>query len=263
MATENHAVVLTWNGSTNNLFSEASNWNELDAPDGDDSLVFAGVVNTIVTNDLLAGIEVQGVEFSNTTNGENFTIAGNKIQLSGDIETEPVSDLSTDSIENTIGLDIELVAANVGINTGDGHSARVTGVISGSEQLDINNGSNARDDGIVTLAGSNTYTGGTRLMGGTLVVEDDSALGTGVLLMEDRSNRNPILSIGADGLTIGNEINFSNQGGSKTILFSLDGENFAELTGNLTLNDTGATNNRIAVGAEDTLVYSGVISGSE
>ncbi|MEM7791614.1 MAG: autotransporter-associated beta strand repeat-containing protein, partial [Verrucomicrobiota bacterium] len=255
------AIILTWNGSSSNLISEAANWDEGLAPDGDDSLVFAGTVNSTVTNDLAAGTQIEGIEFTNTANGESFNLAGNRILLSGNIQTTAVADPSTESIEDTISFDIELSTANLGINTGSGHSAQVSGVVSGSQELDINNGTNEQDDGIVILSAANTYSGGTRLMGGRLVLQNDAALGSGALLVEDRSNTNPVLSIGQNGLTIGNDITFSDQGGSKTILFDVAGSNTAEMTGNLILNETGGTNNRIAVGADNVLTYSGVISG--
>ena len=44
-------------------------------------------------------------------------------------------------------------------------------------------GSLAQTAGIETLFGANTYTGGTQLNGGTLIVGDHSALGTGTLAM--------------------------------------------------------------------------------
>ena len=127
--------------------------------------------------------------------------------------------------------------------------------------LVINDGPNGSDDGLVRLAGANSYDGGTRFLGGSLEVLNDSALGSGTVLIEDRSNSNPGLLLGLDGLNLANDIVLSNRGGSKTITLNLDGSNQAELSGGITLDETGNRNNRFIVGTDDVLTLSGVVSG--
>lgn len=258
------AIVLNWDGSSNGLWSQTANWVELDSPDGDDLLVFSGVLSTGTTNDLAVDTVIEGIELTNMADGESFSFIGSRVQLTGDIETTAVVTSGTDLIEDTFGLDIVLASSGVGFNTGLGHNVYFTGEISGSQALEINNGSNDRDDGQVTLAGINTYTGGTTLMGGTLVVSNDAALGTGALTIEDRSDTNPVLIIGQAGLNLANSIVFENQGSRKVILFDIDdaNTNSAELSGDIVLNETNSNQSRIAVGSGETLTLSGVISGA-
>ncbi|MBO9512573.1 MAG: autotransporter outer membrane beta-barrel domain-containing protein [Variovorax sp.] len=73
----------------------------------------------------------------------------------------------------------------------------VSGTVSGNGGSLVKVGS-----GTLTLAGANTYTGGTALKEGRLDLGHDQALGTGALAMDDGTT----LGFAADGLTIGNAI---------------------------------------------------------
>ena len=160
--------VLDWGGSLDLNWASAENWTPERTPTAGDQLVFQGSLNTSTINDLFTDTLINGIDFTNTANDQNFLLSGNRIVLDSDIQTTAVADPSSDLIEDEITLAIVLITADIGLNTGTGHNLKVSGVISGAQQLEINNGSRAQDDGVVTLFAANTYTAGTLLRGGTL-----------------------------------------------------------------------------------------------
>ncbi|WP_185545946.1 autotransporter outer membrane beta-barrel domain-containing protein [Variovorax sp. KBW07] len=117
--------------------------------------------------------------------------------------------------------------------------------------------------GTLVLTGANTYSGGTRLEGGTLGVGHASALGTGTLAMSDATTLQAV----ADKLTLANAITVSGIGNIDTQAFGLtlsgaitDGSTpggFAKLgTGTLTLSGantysgpTGVINGTLRAGS--------------
>lgn len=72
-------------------------------------------------------------------------------------------------------------------------------------------------DGTLTLAGKNSYSGGTFLTGGTLGVGSSTALGTGLLAMADRTT----LLAAADGLSLANPVAITGTGRFDTQGFGL------------------------------------------
>ncbi|QDD65490.1 autotransporter domain-containing protein [Herbaspirillum seropedicae] len=72
-------------------------------------------------------------------------------------------------------------------------------------------------DGSLTLSGNNSYTGGTRLEGGTLGVGSSTALGTGGLAMSDGVT----LRAAADNLALNNAVSISGAGRIDTQAFNL------------------------------------------
>lgn len=99
--------------------------------------------------------------------------------------------------------------------------------------------------GTLTLMGNNSYSGGTKLEGGTLGVGSSTALGAGALAMSDATT----LQAAADGLQLANAITLSGTGAIDTQAFGLtlsgaiaDGSTpggLAKLgTGTLTLSGT-------------------------
>ncbi|MET3432382.1 subtilase-type serine protease [Herbaspirillum seropedicae] len=72
-------------------------------------------------------------------------------------------------------------------------------------------------DGSLTLSGNNSYTGGTRLEGGTLGVGSSTALGTGGLAMSDGVT----LRAAADNLALNNAVSINGVGRIDTQAFNL------------------------------------------
>ncbi len=102
----------------------------------------------------------------------------------------------------------------------------------------------AADDDLLVLSGNNTYTGGTTLTQGTLILGNDTALGTGALTVSGSS------SLGADAArTIGNEISID----GSTIL-TIMGASGLELAGDI--SGEGVLNMGFATDG-DTLTLSG------
>lgn len=257
-----NGVILSWTGTSSEDWGTAENWSPERIPVDGDSLYFVSSAAAVTNNNLSGTLEVDDLFFANATDGYDFTVNGNGIRVTGSIGTEVVTDTSTDTITDTLNTDIEFVGSSIEINTSTGHNLVLNGQLSGGTQLVYNDGGNgAGDDGEVTLAGANSYTGGSRLNGGTLRLLHNAALGTGALSIEDRSNTNPLLVLGADGLLIGNDLTLTNQGSNKRILLDLAGSGTAELSGAIVLNETGSTNNRFIVGEDDVLTLSGDISG--
>jgi len=87
-----------------------------------------------------------------------------------------------------------------------GGKLTINSTINGATSLVIGyNRTNLGDDGIVTLNGANTYTGGTELRTGTLVVGHNQALGTGTLYTSESSSDQPWLVSRSD-ITLENNI---------------------------------------------------------
>ena len=187
-------VVLTaiaadiWTGAslTSNHWSDGANWQSGFAPSPGDNLIFpAGALQTTNVNDFTGAASAFGtIQIS----GNNYDLTGNQVSLAGNIISAGTS--------NSLGLDLQLSAADGIINT---NSAGATFTVSGTIDL---NGFNllvsATDSagiteldgqisgaGGLTIGGSgqsvlntdNLYTGVTTVNSGTLVVENDSALG--------------------------------------------------------------------------------------
>lgn len=150
----------TWTGKgSSGNWSDGANW---DLPSfGADALTFNGSLQLVSTNDLAADRQVNGIRFHGNAGG--FTLGGNRIGL--------ISDIVNDSYSTqVINLPIQLLGERdflFGANPGDLY---VGGQISGSGSL-VKGGADT-----LTLAASNTYSGATRIMAGTLKLAADDAL---------------------------------------------------------------------------------------
>jgi fibronectin-binding autotransporter adhesin len=155
-----HAATKTWNGTVNNLWSNAGNWSG-GVPVAGDRIVFsASGSNRTTTNDLAAGTVFYDITFL----GNNYVINGNALGLSAGI--------ASSAAPNTINVDIQVTApqtiggaiccgplnltgnVNLGSNlvTFD-YQVNATGIISGAGGLALGD--------VITLSGNNTYTGPT------------------------------------------------------------------------------------------------------
>lgn len=110
-------------------------------------LVFAGTAGTVTVNTAGGAVNVgNGVQFA--TNG--YGIEGGPVALTGTQATVRVGD---------------------GTATGAGITATIASTLTGTAQV------NKTDLSTRVLAGANTYSGGTRVLGGTVQLAADGALG--------------------------------------------------------------------------------------
>ena len=121
---------------------------------------------TIINSGSIAGGTGNGGQTAIAfTGGSNFLTTNSGGSYTGAI-----------SISNASSGSLTLLQTALGGATG---SAAYATVFTGTGSLHCHDGSSYK----VTLSGANTYTGGTALTSGTLVVGNDSALGTGALDM--------------------------------------------------------------------------------
>ena len=153
-----NAAIKTWTGGgINNNWSTGANWQGGVAPVNGDSLVFAGTTRLINNNDI-PGLSVQDITF-NATAGP-FILNGNSIDLSGGMVNN-ISNNDTDL--QTINFSIFIVST-INFNTTPGNILvnGVIGVSAGGAGLTKNG------TGMLTLAGSNLYSGPTKINDGTI-----------------------------------------------------------------------------------------------
>ena len=160
--------VCVWNGSVNNHWATAGNWDV--APQPGDQLQFPGTASTStrqMCNDFPAGTSFQSIELD----GDNFSLTGNDLAVTGSIS------VASGVSGSTISLNVAL-AGPVAVNVAD-TALTISGNLSGSNYL------TKAGSGTLTLSGANSYSGGTLITDGTLQVGNDAALvqcGNGLLV---------------------------------------------------------------------------------
>ena len=143
----------------------------------------------------------------------------------------------------------------------------INAVIAGSGSITKDDSDSVQENYKLTLSGSNTFSGGVYLGEGLLGVTSDTALGTGLLQMNDAptgssANGDPTLDLDADGLTITNEIRLLGGGGNKQIRLDEAGANSGTIAGMITILETSPRNFDLNAGADDVLTVTGRITGS-
>ena len=160
-----------WDGEgTDADWSTAENWVGDAVPLTDTEVIFAGTAQASTTNGLTDYV-ANGIQFTNTGAGESFTLAGNAIDLTGDITTADAAG----TIDDSIALGLQLTGGDRTISTGTDHNLAISGAISedGSAR-----GLSKAGTGTLTLAGSNTYAGETAVTAGVLSITNAASLGT-------------------------------------------------------------------------------------
>lgn len=150
------AATPTWNGNgADDNWTTGGNWSPL-APVAGNSLIFEGLNRPTPYNDFVAGTAFGGLTFS--TAAIPFTLGGNAIELNGNLLNSSASPQE---------IDLAIVITNaVTFDTG-GADVTVGGTISGAGSL--------TKLGTSSLILSNkTYTGGTTVSNGLLVVNSDN-----------------------------------------------------------------------------------------
>ena len=155
------------------------------------------------------------------------------------------------ALDNSIDLDasrtIELKNGGGTIQTADGTSSSVNNTISGSGSL------RKTGDGTLTLNTANTYTGGTNIVEGTVVIDQEAALGNGGRLTMGGDQTNGALQLaGNNDITLNQgrgpvQLNegggtFDTNGKSLTINQAINGDGSLTKTGDgtLVLNSIGS-----------------------
>jgi fibronectin-binding autotransporter adhesin len=175
------ADTVVWDGDTDNTWGAGTNWvGDPSPPTNGDDLTFSGTVQTSTSNDLAAGTDIAGIQFTNTTGGEKFTLAGNAIDLTGNITTTAPLANGDGILLDTISLNMQLTGGDRTFTTNqfdanDRHDITVSGVISedASPRSLIKEGSS-----FLYLSGTNTYTGATTINAGRLYLGNGGTTGS-------------------------------------------------------------------------------------
>jgi autotransporter-associated beta strand protein len=149
----------TWNGGgSDNNWNTAANWGGT-APTGGDSLIFTGTNRLAPNNNFTAGTTFSNITLDSSAGP--FTLSGNSFALTGEI-------LNNSTNLQTLGLGFSPTSTGI-VNTATANIT-INGVISGTGTLF------KRGDRKLTLSGTNTYSVGTILAGGTLSIGRDYPL---------------------------------------------------------------------------------------
>ncbi|NUT61480.1 S8 family peptidase, partial [Herbaspirillum sp. C9C3] len=114
-----------------------------------------------------------------------------------------------------LSTDANTVAANLALGNYNGQTAYLDAVRKKTD-ADYVGSLVKTGEGSLTLSGNNSYSGGTRLEGGTLGVASSTALGSGALVMGDGTT----LRAAADSLTLANAVRISGTGNIDTQAFT-------------------------------------------
>lgn len=164
---------LIWNGGApgNNNWSTAGNWGST-TPTAGHWLQFGPLTtggHVANNNNLVANSLFYGIFFDSAA--PSYNLQGNAIELSGDV-------LNQSANNQTIGLNIQFVPGDGAFDVGkfDTGGMKITdsGSISGAGMALTKIGS-----GTLILSGSNTYSGGTYVENGTLIVTNNEGLADG------------------------------------------------------------------------------------
>jgi autotransporter-associated beta strand protein len=150
-----------------------------------DSTVAAANSTTLASYQQWAGLKI-------VNPGGTVTLNGSAILGLDDAGV----DMTAATQNLTVNCPVQLTASSTW-DVAPGRTATFNGIISGFPGLTVNGG------GIVQLEAANTYRGDTTLSAGTLVANDNSALGAGRLMFNGGSLSN------SASCTLGNDVNLS------------------------------------------------------
>jgi hypothetical protein len=147
----------TWSGASSSVWSDNGNWSDMPPAAGNDLVFPATAANLTNVNDLSAGTQFASL----TLAGSGYSISGDAIGISNNIEASQPSGLDT--------VNLPLTLTNPGSVTVDqsGATLALGGAITGTGGL--TKGGNGILD-LNAASGSNVYSGTTTVNGGTLFV---------------------------------------------------------------------------------------------
>lgn len=159
----------TWSGDgADNFWTTPANWVGGVQPAPGDSLFFGGTKRLVNTNDFGADISFDNITFTSPAGA--FTLAGNEIDLAGNLTNDQV--VTPEMISLPLVLTVPATADVVPNGELD-----LSGVLSGTASLTLEGG------GLLNLSGANTFTGGLTLDAGIAVVGADANIGPGNLTL--------------------------------------------------------------------------------
>ena len=153
----------TWTGGgADNNWNTATNWGGT-APVASDLLFFDGTTRLTNTNNIAANTAFNGITFNSTAGA--FTLCGNALKLGGGVTNNCLTN------GETISLNMALTATGT-FDVVSGSTLSIGGVISGNSY-----GVTKVDAGMLTLSGTNTFSGVATVLAGTLEVQKDGGFG--------------------------------------------------------------------------------------
>ena len=240
----------TWS-NTGTDFNTAGNWSG-GVPGSGDVAVFSSAATK--QPNLSASLTIQELNFSTTSSsGYDLTSSSTSIKLTltntGTGGTSAINAANT-SGTNTIDAPIVLGASAGQTQTftqASGGTLILNGIISSTNSVTL-----SLTGGIITLAGANTYSGGTNLAGSTtLRINNSTALGTGTFTINGGTIDN----------TTGSSITLTNNNAQTwNADFTFTGTQSLNMgTGAISLGTTAGTTRTITVSGS-TLTEGGIIS---
>ncbi|HUR53632.1 MAG TPA: autotransporter-associated beta strand repeat-containing protein, partial [Gemmataceae bacterium] len=172
-------ATLHWTGAASTAWSNPANWVENVNPANGDRLVFdtttPGFVSFAPNNDI-AGLTGLTIGINDSSSGGDFTIGGSAFGLrtsAGVAITSTVTVGTSALVNNSITL-----TANTTASVGHG-TLNLAGGIAGGFSLT----SASAPSATLRLDAANTYSGGTVVSSGTVSVNTNTSLGTGLLTL--------------------------------------------------------------------------------
>lgn len=239
-------------GTTANLGSSSTKTVTLDAAGTTGSLYYGGAGNFITTMTLTSGLTMNNsgsastIANTNTSSGTN-----NRLSISG----------------GTLTLANDLTVSNTGNSTnGSSIAFASSSVIAGSGNLAFYNVSNSTSSGVISLQGTNTFTGNIAVQKGAVLFSYSGGTAFGnsanIITLGSSGNGDATLINTASSTTVSNNIVVASGTGGKLVLGSNSTSAVTNTTysGTLLLNGNVNLSSQKSAGADTR--YTGVISGN-
>jgi|GEM_PF-1660416 len=213
--------------------------------------------NIVLNNDLTVAVTDGGS--SGRSTGAYFNHATGSISGTGDLNINVSGNLSTSNNTNQPQMDSLSLAGAItttgdinNVGTGSGKAA-ITGNINNASSLNQNSATS-----LLSLSGTNTYSGATNVTAGVLRISANSALSANSSSVNVSSGGTLQLQNGGTALNAGQTLNISGTGASYTY-GAIESTNSANFAGSVVLQGDSAISSDLA---NTTLTLSGGITGS-